>query len=71
VVDVMELMIGIDEIDLNDSLLGISHRKKNFLNFKNNRKLIDKQEKYSVNKDRDNLTLLVTYIGLHSKGIRY
>ena len=67
----MELMMGIDEIDLSDSLFGLSHRLKKFINFKNNRQLKDKQDKYSVKKDRDNLNLLVTYIGIQSQCIRY
>ena len=63
VVDLMELLLGIDEVEIDDSLLGLEYRKKNFVNFKKNRALVDMQETYSITED--NMTFLVTYIGLH------
>jgi hypothetical protein len=43
VVDLMELMVGIDEVEIDDSLLGLEYRKKDFVNFKKNRPLVDMQ----------------------------
>ena len=40
-VDIIELLLGIDQIELDDSLHQLQHRYKEFINFKDNRMLVD------------------------------
>ena len=65
----MELLLGIDEVDIDDSLLSLEYRHKNFVNFKKNRIIVDKQSTY--NYYDDNTTFFLTYIGLQKEGQSY
>ena len=51
-VPILELMFGIDEIEIDDSLLqlGFTEYDRRFLNFKRKRFLQDRKATYSVNK---------------------
>lgn len=69
VVKGLELLLGIDEVEIDDSLLGLSFRKKNFVNFKGSRLIVDKSKHY--HKTDDNIPLLITYVGLQTRGRRH
>ena len=70
--DAYELMLGIDEVEIDDSLLVQQLRNRKFINVKSMRKMKDSPTWYmpSDAKDSDR-PLMVAYIGLGEHGIRY
>ena len=64
IVGINELMLGIDEIEMDDTFLGLKHRHKHFLNIKQNRAIRDRQASYHEKGDKDHHSLFIAYLGL-------
>ena len=66
-------MIGIDEVEINDSLVLPRLRKKEFMNFKSSRSISANASWFKSSPDAgyEEQPLLVAYMGLNSTGQRY
>ena len=64
-------MLGVDEIEIDDTFLGLKRRSKYFTNIKEDRMIRDKQESYQKKDDKEHQSFFVIYLGLQREGKRY